>query len=238
MTKYTKLAKNKIIQKDIRNFLLTNTDKKYQNFSKTLTPGAKNILGVRVPLIKQFAKELTRKNISCQDITFREDIFEEVLLEGFLIAYSKTTFETFVKEIKNFIPKINNWASCDLFCAALKRVKKHEDFFFGFLKPYLNSKKEFYVRFALVLLLDYYVQEKYLAFIFNTLDNFKHQGYYAKMAAAWLLSQCFIKYSKETFVYAKTSKLDTWTFKKGLEKTKQSFRVSDEFKKSLTAIYR
>ena len=230
--------KNKNIRKEVESFLLANADKKYQNFSKTLTPGAKNIMGVRVPLIKQLAKELTRKNITCQDIIFKEDIFEEVLLEGFLIAYSKTSFEIFVKEIKNFIPKINNWASCDLFCAALKRIKKHEDFFFNFLKPYLNSKKEFYIRFALVILLDYYVQKKYLAFIFDTLDNFKHQGYYAKMAAAWLLSQCFIKYPKETFVYSKTSKLDGWTFKKGLEKTKQSFRVSEEFKKSLAALYR
>ena len=225
--------KNKNIRQEVESFLLAHSDTKYQNFSKTLTPGAKNILGVRVPLIKQFAKELTRKNISCQDITFREDIFEEVLLEGFLIAYSKTPFDVFVREIKNFVPKIDNWAHCDLFCCALKRIKKNEQYFFDFIKPYLKSKEEFKVRFALVVLLCYYVKEEYLTFIFKNLDNFKHQGYYAKMSAAWLLSVCFVKFPKETFVYVQNSKLDNWTLKKGIEKTKQSFRVSKEFKEKL-----
>ena len=226
----------KITKKEIDNFLLANIDKKYQKFSQTLTPNAQNILGVRVPLVKQLAKKLARHNITCQDIILKEDIFEELLLEGFLIAYAKTPFETFVKEIKNFVPKINNWAHCDLFCSALKRIKKHEDFFFDFLKPYLKSKQEFKVRFALVILLGYYVQKKYLIFLFDTLDNFKHQGYYAKMAAAWLFSVCFIKFPGETFAYAKISKLDAWTFKKGIEKTKQSFRVPLELKKDLDTL--
>lgn len=227
------LMQNKITQKEIRNFLISKSDKKFQKFSTTLTPNAQNIFGVKVPIVKQFAKELAKQNISYKTGKIKNPYFEEILLEGFLIAYTKTPFATFVKEIKDFVPKINNWAHCDLFCSALKRIKKDEDYFFNFIQPYLKSKKEFYVRFGLVILLGYYVQEKYLNFIFDTLDNFKHNGYYAKMAAAWLLSVCFVKYPKETYEYAKNSKLDKWTFKKGIEKTKQSFRVSQEFKEKL-----
>ena len=223
----------KITRKEIEKFLQKNADKKFQKFSATLTPNAQNIIGVKVPIVKQYAKELTKQNITLKDITLKNDIFEEIMLEGFLIAYGKTDFETFVKEIKNFVPKINNWAHCDLFCSALKRIKKDEDYFFNFIQPYLNTKQEFKVRFGLVILLGYYVKEKYLSFIFETLDNFKHEGYYAKMAAAWLLSVCFVKFPKETYEYAKNSKLDKWTFKKGIEKTKQSFRVSKEFKEKL-----
>lgn len=224
---------NKITRKEIETFLQKNTDKKFQKFSATLTPGAQNIIGVKVPIVKQFAKELARQNITSQDVFLKEDIFEELLLECFLIAYAKTDFEIFVKEIKNFVPKINNWAHCDLFCSALKRIKKNEDYFFNFIQPYLKSKKEFKVRFGLVILLGYFVKKEKLNFIFETLDNFKHDGYYAKMAAAWLLSVCFAKYPNETFAYAKRSKLDEWTFKKGIEKTKQSFRIPPEFKEKL-----
>ncbi len=224
---------NKISRKEIEKFLQKNADKKYQKFSETLTPNAQNILGVKVPIIKQYAKELAKQNITCKDISLKEDIFEELMFKGFLIAYGKTDFETFVKEIKTFVPKINNWAHCDLFCSALKRIKKHQDYFFAFLQPYLKSKQEFKVRFALVILLGYFVKAEHLNFIFETLDNFKHEGYYAKMAAAWLLSVCFVKYPKETFAYAKRSKLDEWTFKKGIEKTKQSLRISQDFKEKL-----
>ena len=236
MPKKEKSIKKRFTQKEIRAFLLSKADKKYQKFSQTLTPNAQNILGVKVPVVKQFARELARQNITYKTAALKNPFFEELLLESFLIAYSKTPFETFIKEIKAFIPKINNWAHCDLFCSALKRIKKHEEYFFDFIKPYLKSKQEFKLRFALVILLGYYVKEEYLAFIFETLDTFKHDGYYAKMAAAWLLSQCFVKYPKETFAYAKISKLDTWTFNKGLEKTRQSFRVSDELKKALLAL--
>lgn len=224
---------NKITQKEIRNFLLSKADKKFQKFSTTLIPNAQNILGVKVPIIKQYAKELARQNISYKTGKIKDPYFEEIMLEGFLIAYTKTPFETFVKEIKNFISKINNWAHCDLFCSALKRIKKDEDYFFNFIQPYLKSKKEFYQRFGLVILLGYYVKKAKLDFIFETLDNFKNDGYYAKMAAAWLLSVCFVKFPKRTYAYAKRSKLDKWTFKKGIEKTKQSFRVSKEFKEKL-----
>ncbi len=224
---------NKITQKEIRNFLLSKEDKKFQKFSTTLTPDAQNILGVKVPIIKKYAKELARQNISYKTDKIKNPYFEEIMLESFLIAYRKTPFETFVQEIKDFIPKINNWAHCDLFCSALKRIKKDEDYFFDFIRPYLKSKKEFYQRFGLVILLDYFVKKEKLDFIFETLDNFKHEGYYAKMAAAWLLSVCFVKFPKETLAYAKRSKLDEWTFKKGIEKTKQSFRVSKEFKEKL-----
>lgn len=225
-----------IEQKEVKKFLLSKVDKKYQKFSQALTPNAQNILGVRVPLVKGFAKKLARQDITYQTAKLKNTSFEELLLEGFLIAYRKTPFDIFVKEIKSFVPKINNWAHGDLFCSALKRIKKHEEYFFTFLKPYLNSKAEFKVRFALVILLGYYVKEEYLTFIFETLDNFSHQGYYAKMAAAWLLSVCFIKFPKQTFVYAKKSKLEPWTFKKGIEKTKQSFRVSKEFKEKLNTL--
>ena len=104
---------NKITQKEIRNFLFSKADIKYQKFSAALTPNAKNILGIKVPVIKQYAKELARHNISYKTDKIKNPYFEEIMIEGFLIAYTKTPFETFVKEIKNFIPKINNWAHCD-----------------------------------------------------------------------------------------------------------------------------
>ena len=104
-------------------------------------------------------------------------------------------------------------------------MKKYQDESLKFITPHLKSSSEFEVRFALVSLLNHFVDKEHLCLIFQILDNFKHSGYYAQMAAAWLLSICFIKYPDQTTTYLKTSKLDNTTFNKAIQKIIESHQT-------------
>ena len=88
------------------------------------------------------------------------------------------------------------------------------------------------------MLLSYFIETDYLEKIFIILDNFKHDGYYAKMGAAWLLSMCYVKYPKETEIYLKKSKLDDWTYNKGIQKTCESLRIDKATKQRLKIMKR
>ncbi len=72
--------------------------------------------------------------------------------------------------------------------------------------------------------------------IFDALDGLQSAGYYAKMAAAWLLCECIIKLRDPAFAYLKASKLDAFTFNKALQKAVESYRVTDADKTLLRSM--
>ena len=102
-----------------------------------------------------------------------------------------------------------------------------------FLQKYLNSDKEFEVRFGIVMLLDYYISEEYIEKILKIFDETKHEGYYVKMAVAWAISICYIKFPQETEEYLKNNNLDEFTYRKSIQKIKESYRVSKDQKQKL-----
>lgn len=226
------------MNKDIKKRIENNIDIKYREFSKKLLPNVDNILGVRVPILRSIAKEIAKKDpISYLD-NVTNDSFEEVMLEGFVIGNLKEEKDTIIKYIDSFIPKIDNWSVCDTFCASLKIVNSDLDYFFEYLSKYKNSKEEFTLRFMLVMFLNYYIDKKYIFKIFKIIKTINNDDYYVKMAIAWLLSICYIKYKDETLEYLASCNLDDWTYNKTLQKIIESNRINYEEKEILKTMKR
>ncbi len=163
---------------------------------------------------------------------------EETLIQGFIIGLAKIDNKIRFELIKSFIPKITNWYICDSFCSSLKFTQKNKPEVWKFLQKYTKSKKEFEIRFALVMMLGYFIEKEYLNEIFKILNNFSHEKYYAKMGAAWLISICFIKYPRKTEEFLKTTKIDNETFNKAIQKISDSYRVEKSKKQYLKTLKR
>lgn len=219
----------------IRDRIFALADEKYRAFHSSLCPGVDNIIGVRAPVLRTLAKELyAEKGIAVLD-EIDEDYYEEVLLKGMIIGQNKAFCPDL---IRNFIPKITNWAVCDAFCAGLKITKKHKEEMMAIIKEALCSEKEFTVRFGVVMLLDYYVEAPYLSYLFSVFDENKRTEYYVEMAVAWAVSICLMKYFDETIAYLKDCKLDDFTFNKALQKGIESYRITPEQKALLRQMKR
>lgn len=211
-------------------------DKDYQVFSKRLIKTKYPIIGVRMPAVKNYSKKLIAEETPLDK--YKDKYHEEILLHGYAIGKSKIDVEEKAKLIDKYIPVFDNWASCDSFIMSLKFIPKNKEFYYKYIKKYLKSNKEFIQRFALVCLLDYYVQDKkYLDDIFNIIKTEKYKGYYSKMAGAWLLSYCLIFYYEEAYKFITTTKLDDFVYKKGIQKAIDSYRVSSARKKKLRTLY-
>ncbi|MCI8700258.1 MAG: DNA alkylation repair protein [Clostridia bacterium] len=217
----------------IRNELFKLKDDKYKEFHSSLCPGVDTIIGVRVPVLRKYAKELAKINWKENFIKIQNDYYEEIMLQGMIIGIAIKDIKELKIYLEDFIPKIDNWAVCDVCCAGLKLTQKNQEEMWDFLQKYLKSNKEFEIRFGIVMLLDYYINENYIDRILKIFDNIKSDFYYVKMAVAWAISICYIKFPKETEEYLKDNNLDEFTYKKSIQKIKESYRVSKEQKQKL-----
>lgn len=218
---------------DIKQDLLKMQDEKYKNFHSGLCPGVNNIIGIRIPVLRDYAKKI-KGQVDISSIS--NDYYEEVMLKGMLIGLEKKLdFE----KISNFIPLINNWAVCDTFCTGLKQIKNNKEKMWLFLQNYINSKKEFEVRFAVVTILDFYIDEQYIDRVLELLKTVKHEGYYAKMAVAWAYSFCFIKFFEKTkneFESFDKNNIDKFIYNKSIQKSIESYRLTREQKNILKSM--
>lgn len=218
---------------DIKQDLLKMQDEKYKNFHSGLCPGVNNIIGIRIPVLRDYAKKI-KGQVDISAIS--NDYYEEVMLKGMLIGLEKKLdFE----KISNFIPLINNWAVCDTFCAGLKQIKNNKEKMWLFLQNYINSKKEFEVRFAVVTILDFYIDEQYIDRVLELLKTVKHEAYYAKMAVAWAYSFCFIKFFEKTkneFESFDKNNIDKFIYNKSIQKSIESYRLTREQKNILKSM--
>lgn len=206
-------------------------DRKYKEFHSSLCPGVNNIIGVRVPVLRSYAKELI-KQYDIKELlkNIDDEYYEEIMLQGILIGLSKENIEFVLEYIESFIPKINNWAVCDTFCAGLKVTKKNKEKMWDFIIKYLNSDKEFELRFSIVMILDYYIEQEKLEKVFEIFDSIKSDKYYVQMAVAWAISICLIKYYDETLEYLKNTDIDIFIYNKALQKAIESYRINNEQK--------
>ena len=215
-------------------------DKKYREFHKGLCPGTENILGVRVPVLRDYAKKLAKeKDIKYLLKNIDNQYYEEIMLQGMLIGLEKdSNIQNKWKDIEIFVPQIDNWAVCDVFCGGLKITKKHLKEMRDFLQKYLKSEKEFEIRFGVVMILDYYITEEYLEKDFKIFDDIKSEKYYVQMAVAWAISICLIKFYERTIKYLKNCRLDKFTYNKALQKAIESYRITNEQKQELRKMKR
>lgn len=228
-----------ILKKQIKQDLINNIDYKYRKFHASLCPGINNILGVRTPVIRNYAKDLLKK-YSFEELynQIDDEYYEEIMLKGILIGMQKENIKQTKNYIKDFILKIDNWAVCDTFCAGLKITKKHLSEMRDFILTYQSSNKEFELRFMLVMILDHYITEEYLQDNFKIFDKVKSKDYYVEMALAWAISISLIKFYDETKNYLKTSNLSDFVYNKSISKACDSYRISDSKKQELKKLRR
>ncbi len=226
------------MEEEIRKDLFNMQDKKYKEFHSSLSPNVDNIIGIRVPVLRNYGKELLKK-YKQEEIKIGDKYYEELLLQGMIIGLkNKESIENIIAKVNKFVPKINSWGVCDVFCAGLKITKKHQKEMFRVIEKYLKSNKEYELRFAIVMLLDYYINDEYIDTVMKILNTIKSDKYYVQMANAWAISICLIKYYEKTVKFLENCNLDKFTYNKAIQKAIESYRITNEQKELLRKMKR
>ncbi len=205
----------------------------YAEFSRKLLPGDFKVLGVRKPALHKLAKEVAREEwqewlrgtpCCCHD---------EKMLKAFVLGLARPEWGEYEAMIREFVPEIDNWEVCDGFCCGLKIAREHPDLVWPLAVEYAESGREYEIRFGIVMMLTYYISKERLLDLFGAFDRAKRESYYAKMAIAWAVSMCYVKFPEETERYLSDSGLDDWTWRKSIQKVLESRQINGEVREKL-----
>ena len=126
------------------------------------------------------------------------------------------SYKDFIKELPHYYYEENTLHSCIL---SLLKVKE-----------WIHTKDIYSIRFGIVTLLSFYLDEFFCKEINEIVLNIKSDDYYVNMAIAWYFSYALIKQYDMTIDIFKMYKLDKWVHNKSIQKAIESFRISDDKK--------
>lgn len=211
-------------------------DVKYRDFHSGLCPGTANIIGVRIPEQRRLAAEIAREDFAEFLREVRGEFYEELTVEGLVIATAPIGFRERLELLRGFVPKINNWATCDTVCASL--WFRPDEFGEGwrFITSYLRSDREFELRFMFMMMLDHFMKAEYIDGVLAAVSAVRSESYYVKMAQAWLVAEVFIKFREAGLEFLQGDNMLPWTQNKAIQKIRESYRVSDADKELIKSL--
>lgn len=222
---------------NIQKYLLSQTDQKYRDFTLPLIPNIdeKSFIGVRLPVLKKYAKELDEKDREEFLNSLPHQYHEENILHACILSNIKD-YEEFIKRVDEFLPYVSNWSVCDTICN--KRLTKHIDKLIKEIYSWLKSKEVYRVRYAIKCLMNYYLGDKFKEEHLLKVQEVKFDDYYVKMMIAWYLATGLAK-NYDSFIKAiEENRFDISIHNKAIQKAVESFRVTDEHKKYLKTLKR
>ena len=216
----------------IQEYLLSQADQKYRDFTLPLIPNVdeKTFIGVRLPILKKYAKELDAKDREEFLDSLPHKYHEENILHAFILSNIKD-YDEFIKRVDVFLPYVLNWSVCDTICN--KHLHKHLEKLIKEIYVWLKSKEVYRVRYAIKCLMNYYLGDEFKEEHLQKVEEVKLDDYYVKMMVAWYLATGLAK-NYDSFIKAiEEKRFDKITHNKAIQKAVESYRVSDEHKNYL-----
>lgn len=224
------------IRKEIQDTLFSMQDTKYRDFQVKLIPGSdtETMIGVRTPVLRSLAKELAKR----EDISvFLDDLphkyFDENQLHAFIISAGKD-YDVAIKRVNEFLPYVDNWATCDQMSP--KIFKKHKKELLDEIKKWLKSKETYTIRFGIGMLMEHFLDDDFDPKYPKMVAGVKSEEYYVRMMIAWYFATALAKQYDAVIPYIEEKKLDPWTHNKTIQKSVESYRITPEQKEYLRSL--
>lgn len=222
----------------VKEDLIKLSETEYKAFSAGLVPNINSdtVLGVRVPAIRKYAKEIIRNNpdeVKGFLNNLPHEYHEENQLHFFILESIKD-YDECIFEIEKFLPYANNWAVTDghkfkAFCGNEERV-------FEKIKEWVQSDKPYTVRFGLEMLMTYFLDDLFKEEVNEIAASVISEEYYVNMMQAWFFATALAKQYDETIIYIEKLKLSPWVHNKTIQKARESYRITAEQKEYLKGL--
>lgn len=221
---------------DIQKQLFAMQDLEYKAFHSKLMPTVDEdkIIGIRIPILRKFANNFAKTDKAKM---FVEDLphtyYEENNLHAFVLEKEKD-FDTAIRLTEEFLPYIDNWATCDMFSP--KIFKKHKAEILPYAKKWMKSGHTYTIRYGIGILMNLFLDEDFDEKYLELVASVKSEEYYVNMMIAWYFATALAKRYESAVKYIEQKRLDKWTHNKAIQKAVESYRVPKETKEYLKTL--
>ena len=215
---------------DLQKILFSMADEKYRDFQSKLMPTVpkEKIIGIRTPLLRKFAKEFSE---TPQAEEFLKNLphyyYEENNLHAFLLEFI-TDYEKAAEKVTEFLPFVDNWATCD--SMSPKIFRKHKAELPEQIEKWLLAEDTYSVRFGIKMLMEHFLGEDFRPEYAERVAEIKSEEYYIRMMQAWYFATALAKQYDSVLPFIRERKLEKWTHNKAIQKAVESYRITDEQK--------
>ena len=218
------MTEKEVISK-VRGYLASVRDEKYGDFTASLIPTADRgrIIGVRTPILRRYAKELSREEAELFMRSVPHEYYEENNLHAFLIEGIRD-FDTAIAEVERFLPYVDNWATCD--SMRPKAFKKHPSELFLHVREWIASERTYTVRYAVGMLCSYFLDDGFSVRHLEMAAGIGPDEYYIRMMVAWYFATALAKQREAALPYFLERKLHPSVLPLARRKACESFRIS------------
>ena len=220
---------------NIQKRLFSMQDDEYREFNSKLIPTVdeRRVIGVRIPHIRKYAKELFKSGQYAEFIkNLPHEYFEEDNLHAFILEQI-TDYDELIFQLDRFLPFVDNWATCD--SMNLKALGKYPEKTKQNALRWINSDDEYAVRYGILLLMKYFLGENFTPDVLETVAAVRRDRYYINMMISWFFATALAKQYESAIVYISECRLSTWCHNKTIQKATESFRITAEQKENLKA---
>ena len=219
----------------LRDQLLRTPGAKIHEIHRGTDAGRGKILGIRLPVLRKIARQIAAGDwrIPAEAEDF---YFEERMLQGLVIGCARCTPAEKLEHVARFVPKIDNWAVCDCFCWRLKAAERQP--MWEFIQPLFPIRSRIRRAFRRGDGAGEFRRRGAPRGTAATARRRPPRSLHARMAVAWAVSVCYVKFPQRTHEWLGSCSLDDWTFNKSLQKIIESLRVSDTDKQAIRAMKR
>ena len=211
-------------------------DLKYRDFQSKLLPKTEKeqIIGVRTPILRKFAKEFAQTKEAQKFLQeLPHQYYEENNLHLMLVTQIRD-YKKCLKEVTQFLPYIDNWATCDL--PLPKCFEKHKAELIVDVKNWIASNDTYTIRYGIGVLLRLYLAEDFKDEYPKLVSAVISDEYYVNMMIAWYFATALAKQWEAVIGYLKDRKLTEWVHRKTIQKAIESNRITEEQKAELRGL--
>lgn len=202
---------------------------------------ARPVIGV--PLSNLF--EMARENAGVRDreaLVKREltdQTYDEVLLKAWILGSNYASFDDATRLLERFLAKMDSPQLCDAICLAFRIAIEYPNETLDLIeRRYLNSEKGFEQRYALVTLLDYYVNSDHIDRLLRLLAAVETLTPQAEDALAWAYQTCFLGFQQKTFFALRALKVEKESFNRMLDRILTCTRFNETQQQVLLTLRR